>query len=87
MTRVEGPVGRTSSCGSHSYGLNGIGMRKGAQYKVYSTLFNILGPIPLIRHTRVGLDSLSHLCSDAANHAIFRPTAFYRAAMPSQAAY
>ena len=27
-------------------------MRKGAQYKVYSTLFNILGPIPLIRHTR-----------------------------------
>ena len=35
----------------------------------------------------VGLDSLSHLRADAANHAIYDPLAFYRAAMPSQAAY
>ena len=27
-------VGKTSSCGSHGYGLNGIDMSKGAQYKV-----------------------------------------------------
>ena len=33
-TTVDSPVGKTSSCGSHSYGLNGIGMRRGAQHKV-----------------------------------------------------
>ena len=31
---IRGMVGKTSSCGSHGYGLNGIGMCKGAQYKV-----------------------------------------------------
>ena len=34
LSTVEAPVGKTSSCGSHGYGLNGIGMCKGAQYKV-----------------------------------------------------
>ena len=33
---IEALVEKTSSCGcgSHGYGLNGIGMRKGAQHKV-----------------------------------------------------
>jgi hypothetical protein len=31
---VRALVGRMSSCGSHGYGLNGIDMCKGAQYKV-----------------------------------------------------
>ena len=53
----------------------------------WSPLFNILRPVPLIRHTRVGLDFLSDLHTDAANHAIFGPSAFHRAAMASQAAY
>ena len=43
--------------------------------------------IAALRHTRVGLNSISDLSTDAANHAIFGPSAFYRAGMPSQAAY
>ena len=29
LVEVRALVGKTSFCGSHSYGLNGIGMRKG----------------------------------------------------------
>ena len=36
-------------------------MCKGAQHKVYSTMYNILGPVSLIRYTRVGTDSSGHL--------------------------
>ena len=53
---LRAPVGKTSSCTGHSYGLNGIGMRRGAQYKVLSTIYNILGRVSLIRHTCVGRD-------------------------------
>ena len=37
---IEALVEKTSSCGcgSHGYGLNGIGMRKGAQYKVLAVV-------------------------------------------------
>ena len=36
-------------------------MCKGAQHKVYGTMCNILGPVSLIRYTRVGTDSSGHL--------------------------
>ena len=34
LTEVEAPVGKMSFCTSHSYALNGIGMRRGAQYQL-----------------------------------------------------
>ena len=52
--RVGGLVGKTSSRTRHRYGPNGIGMRRGAQYKVLSTIFNILRQVSLIQCTCVG---------------------------------
>ena len=44
-----------SSCRLHGYGPNGIGMRRGAKYKVLSTIFNILRQVSFIECTsRVG---------------------------------
>ena len=59
---------------SHTYALNGIGTRRGAQYKVYSTIYNILGRVSLIRHTRVGLNFFGHLTPREAS-AVSRSTA------------
>ena len=42
------------SCRLHGYGPNGIGMRRGAKYKVLSTIFNILRQVSFIQCTRVG---------------------------------
>ena len=47
-------MGKTSTRTSHRYGQNGIGMRRGAQYKVLSTIYNILRQVSLIQCTRVG---------------------------------
>ena len=43
-----------TSLRSHRGGPNGIGMRRGAQYKVLSTIYNILRQVSLIQCTRVG---------------------------------
>ena len=74
-------MGKMSPCTSDSYGLNGIGTRRGAQYKVYSTIYNILGRVSLIRHTRVGLNFFGHLTPREAS-AVSRSTAIATAATP-----
>ena len=38
-------------------------MCKGAQHKVYSTMYNILGRVTIIRDTRTGLRFSEHLCA------------------------
>ena len=53
-SHIGGLVGKTSSRTRHRYGPNGIGMRRGAQYKVLSTIFNILRQVSLIQCTCVG---------------------------------
>ena len=69
-----------SSCTGHSYGLNGIGMRRGAQYKVLSTIYNILGRVSLIRHARQGHDFPTTTTPDGDDHVISRATALHTAA-------
>eukprot|EP00315_Gephyrocapsa_oceanica_P044876 CAMPEP_0185531012 /NCGR_PEP_ID=MMETSP1366-20130426/105549_1 /TAXON_ID=38817 /ORGANISM="Gephyrocapsa oceanica, Strain RCC1303" /LENGTH=455 /DNA_ID=CAMNT_0028142707 /DNA_START=51 /DNA_END=1419 /DNA_ORIENTATION=+ len=46
---LGGLVEQTSLRTSHRYGPNGIGMRRGAQHKVLSTIYNILERASLIR--------------------------------------
>ena len=43
LVLVRGPVGKKYRLKSHRYGPDGIGVRRGAQHKVYTTIFNILG--------------------------------------------
>ena len=69
-----------SSCTGHSYGLNGIGMRRGAQYKVLSTIYNILRRVSLIRHARQGHDFPTTTTPDGDDHVISRATALHTAA-------
>ena len=71
---------------SHSYGLNGFGMCKGAQHKVYSTMYNILAPVSLIQYTRVGTDSSGHLRPHEAS-AVSRSPAIATAATPLPLSY
>ena len=53
-TTIGGLVGKRSTCTSHCYGPNGIGMRRGPQYKVLRPIHNILRRVSLIRYTCVG---------------------------------
>ena len=69
-----------SSCTGHSYGLNGIGMRRGAQYKVLSTIYNILRRVSLIQHARQGHDFPTTTTPDGDDHVISRATALHTAA-------
>ena len=60
-------MGKRSTRTSRRYGPNGIGIRRGAQYKVLRPIHNILGRVPLIQYTRVGhrfLGALSHTRGD-----------------------
>ena len=69
---------------SHRCGPNGIGMRRGAQYKVLSTIYNILRQVSLIRCTHVGhrfisafhaYESVCGLAIDRAPHNVHAATA------------
>ena len=80
QSSIRGLVGKMSSCTGHSYGLNGIGMRRGAQYKVLSTIYNILGRVSLIRHARQGHDFPTTTTADGDDHVISRATALHTAA-------
>ena len=87
-----------SFCRLHGYGPNGIGMRRGANYKVLSTTFNIMGQVSLIRQlesrthvTVLGLSNFSHLGPfeprpgrhrQASGSAVSRSTAIATAATP-----
>ena len=80
VTQVRALVGKMSSCTGHSYGLNGIGMRRGAQYKVLSTIYNILRRVSLIRHARQGHDFPTTTTAYGDDHVISRATALHTAA-------
>ena len=53
---------------------------RGAQYKVLSTIYNILGRVSLIRHARQGHDSPTTTTADGDDHVISRATALHTAA-------
>ena len=72
-----------SSCTSHGYGLNGIGMRRGAQHKVYETITNLTDRLILIRHNRTHVDSFQPIHAPRADHANFATRARHRIAVPS----
>ena len=55
-------------------------MRRGAQYKVLSTIYNILRRVSLIRHARQGHDFPTTTTPDGDDHVISRATALHTAA-------